>query len=121
MVCLFLLHVCCIRCCFTPFLARSRDTAGSCSLDSDRKPTKGQVRGKQHPIYEPITNANRRVVALPPTRQTGIGGYPIQTLSFAFILSEQLRYYIPVLPSQVATIKIFIVVRELNLVTKSKE
>ena len=44
--------------------------------------------------FEPVVNANYRLVAPPPTRRTAIGEYP-QVASYD-MLSEQLHYSIPV-------------------------
>ena len=44
--------------------------------------------------FEPVVDANCRLVAPPPTRQTDIGGYP--KVAFYDMLSEQLHYFNPV-------------------------
>ena len=44
--------------------------------------------------FEPVVNANYRLVAPPPTRRTAIGGYP-KVASYD-ILGEQLHYSNPV-------------------------
>ena len=43
--------------------------------------------------FEPVVNANRRLVA-PPSRRTAIGGYP--KIAFYDMLGEQLHYSYPV-------------------------
>ena len=43
--------------------------------------------------FEPVVDANCRLVSLPPTRQTAIGGYP-KVASYD-ILGEQLHYSNP--------------------------
>ena len=35
-----------------------------------------QIRGKVAAYFETVKDANYRLVALPPTRRTAIGGYP---------------------------------------------
>ena len=44
--------------------------------------------------FEPVVNANYRLVAPPPTRRTAIGGYP-KVASYD-MLGEQLHYSNPV-------------------------
>ena len=47
--------------------------------------------------FEPVVDANCRLVAPPPTRRTAIGGYP--KVAFYDMLGEQLHYSNPVKPS----------------------
>ena len=44
--------------------------------------------------FEPIVDANCRLVAPPPTRRTAIGGYP--KVAFYDIVGDQLHYSNPV-------------------------
>ena len=44
--------------------------------------------------FEPVVNANCRLVAPPPTRRTAIGGYP--KVASDDMLDEQLHYFNPV-------------------------